>query len=90
MSKFTTEVRFICESAAGLKHSVGYDKIDEVLTEETVNKVMPNYPLFDENYRYQLNKKILKYYYTREICAESAFGINFLKPLPRILNFSFP
>lgn len=71
MSKFTTEVRFICESAAGLKHSVGYDKIDEVLTEETINKVMPDYPLFDENYRYQLNKKILKYYYTREICAES-------------------
>ena len=71
MSKFTTEVRFICESAAGLKHSAGYDKIDEVLTEETINKVMPDYPLFDENYRYQLNKKILKFYYTREICAES-------------------
>lgn len=71
MSKFTTEVRFICESAAGLKHSVGYDKIDEVLTEETINKIMPDYPLFDENYRYQLNKKILKFYYTREICAES-------------------
>ena len=71
MSKFTTEVRFICESAAGLKHSVGYDKIDEVLTEETINKIMPVYPLFDENYRYQLNKKILKFYYTREICAES-------------------
>lgn len=71
MSKFTTEVRFICENAAGLKRSVGYDQIDEVLTESTVNKVMPDYPLFDENYRYQLNKKILKYYYTREICAES-------------------
>ena len=75
MSKFTTEVRFICESAAGLKHSVGYDKIDEVLTEETINKVMPDYPLFDENYRYQLNKKILNIF-IKEIIRKLAIVKN--------------
>lgn len=29
------------------------------------------YPLFDEEYRIQLETKILRHYYTREICAES-------------------
>lgn len=71
MSKYTTEVRFICEQAAGLDDSVGYNDIDEVLSEETVAKVMPEYPIFDETYRYNLNKKILEHYYTREIGFET-------------------
>ena len=73
MSKYTTEVRYICENAAGLTDSVGFDNIDDVLTEETVAKVFKGieYPIFDENYRYVLNKKILLTYYTREICAET-------------------
>ena len=36
MSKYTTEVRFICESYAGLNESVGYAGIDEV-----INKAIP-------------------------------------------------
>lgn len=73
MSKFTTEVRFICEQAAGLDESVGFDSLDEVLTRETVAKVFNgiDYPIFDENYRYVLNKKILEHYYTREIGLET-------------------
>ena len=31
MSKYTTELRFICENSAGLTESVGYSGIDEVL-----------------------------------------------------------
>ena len=31
MSKYTTEVRYICESYAGLTESVGYDSIEEVV-----------------------------------------------------------
>lgn len=72
MSKYTTEVRFICETAAGLDESVGYDDIDNVLTDETVAKVIDfDYPLFDELYRSVLNKKILEHYYTREIGFET-------------------
>lgn len=70
MSKFTTEVRFICESYAGLDHSVGYDQINEVI-HASHNEVMGSYPIFDENYREALNSKILKHYYTREICEET-------------------
>ena len=70
MSKFTTEVRFICETANGQTESSGYDSVDDIL-DNVANQVMPDYPIFDENYRLTLNKKILSHYYTREICAET-------------------
>lgn len=73
MSKYTTEVRYICEEAAGLQESVGFDDIWNVLTDETVAKVFQNitFPLFDEAYRIPLEKKILLHYYTREIGFET-------------------
>lgn len=70
MSKFTTEVRFICETYAGYDHSVGYDKINEVVR-DSHEKVIGDYPIFDEDYREVLDTKILKHYYTREICEET-------------------
>ncbi len=70
MSKFTTEVRFICETAAGLEESKGYNSVAEILN-NVANIVMPNYPIFDEAYRKVLNTKILKHYYTREIGMET-------------------
>lgn len=71
MSKYTTEVRFICEKAAGYDDSVGYDKVEEVL-EESWQKVFDfSFPIFDEDYRPVLCKKILKHYYTREIGFET-------------------
>lgn len=71
MSKYTTEVRFICERAAGYDESVGYDKVEEIL-EESWKKVFDfSFPIFDEDYRPVLCKKILKHYYTREIGFET-------------------
>lgn len=70
MSKFTTELRYICEQKAGVEESVGYDDVGQVL-HACHNIVMPNYPIFDEAYREVLNTKILKHYYTREICEET-------------------
>lgn len=71
MSKYTTEVRFICESYAGLDESVGYSKVDEVI-EKSWEKVFDfNFPIYDENYRQVLCTKILKHYYTREIGEET-------------------
>lgn len=71
MSKYTTEVRFICETAAGCTESVGYD-----LVEQTIQKAIPkvfnfDFPIFDDSYRNVLCTKILKHYYTREICEET-------------------
>lgn len=72
MSKYTTEVRYICEEAAGLKNSVGYKSIDEVLSDETLAKIFDfDFPIFDEAYRLVLERKILKHYYTREIAHET-------------------
>lgn len=71
MSKYTTEVRFICEHSAGLPESVGYNSIDSVLDASREKVFDFDYPIFDEAYRVTLEKKILKHYYTREICCET-------------------
>lgn len=71
MSKYTTEVRFICETAAGLTDSVGYRGINEVI-QMAIPKVFDfDFPIYDESYRNVLCTKILKHYYTREIGLET-------------------
>lgn len=71
MSKYTTEVRFICENSAGLSKSEGADNVDSVL-DKCWNKVFNfDFPIFDEKYRQVLCRKILKHYYTREIAHET-------------------
>lgn len=71
MSKYTTEVRFICENSAGLKESEGANNVDSIL-DRCWDKVFNfEFPIFDENYRKVLCKKILKHYYTREIAHET-------------------
>lgn len=75
MSKYTTEVRYICESYAGETESVGFDSIDEVI-EKSYLKIFNNdkIPMFNgetESHRALLLKKILLHYYTREIGYET-------------------
>ena len=71
MSKYTTEVRFICETAAGLTESAGYKRISEIIR-DAIPKVFDfDFPIYDESYRNVLCTKILKHYYTREIGAET-------------------
>ena len=71
MSKYTTEVRFICENSAGLSKSDGANNVDSIL-DKCWNKVFNfDFPIFDENYRQILCRKILKHYYTREIAHET-------------------
>lgn len=71
MSKYTTEVRYICESSAGLVESKGFNNIDSIMEACVDNVFNFNFPIFDETYRKVLEIKILKHYYTREICAET-------------------
>ena len=71
LSKYTTELRYICETLAGKTESEGYDSIDTV-----INTALPllfnfDFPIFDEEYRATLEKKIVMHYYRREICAET-------------------
>ena len=71
MSKYTTEVRYVCEQKAGLVESVGFSEVDEVLEKSWDKVITSRVKMFDEEYRKVLYKKILKHYYTREIGAES-------------------
>lgn len=70
MSKYTTQVRFICETSAKLTESRGFNDIDDIL-DKSWNKIFTDFPIFDEQYRAVLCKKILRHYYTREICCET-------------------
>lgn len=70
-SKYTTELRFICEQYSELDESQGYSNVDDI-----VQKALPkifdfSFPIFDENYRNVLCKKIIKHFYTREIGCET-------------------
>ena len=71
MSKYTTEVRFICEHDAGLDSSVGFTQVNTVLDRCWNQIFTTNTAFFDESYRAVLCKKILKRYYTREIGCET-------------------
>ena len=71
MSKYTTELRFICENAAGLTESEGYNNINTILDAARPVIFDFDFPIFDENYRNVLENKILKHFYTREIGVET-------------------
>lgn len=71
MSKYTTEVRYICEELSGGSDKSGLQKIDDIINKSWRKIFTTNWEIFDENYRSVLCKKILKVFYTREICAET-------------------
>ena len=71
MSKYTTELRYICETYAGYDESQDYTKIDDIIANSRTKIFDFNFPIFDENYRSVLETKIIKHYYTREIGFET-------------------
>lgn len=70
MSKYSTEVRFICEDFSGLNESAGFSDIDKIISKSWNKVFTTNVEFFDEKYRKVLCSKILKHYYTREIGCE--------------------
>lgn len=71
MSAYTTELRFICETLAGREESAGYDDVSEIISIARPKIFSFDYPIFDEAYKPTLETKILRHFYTREICAET-------------------
>lgn len=71
MSKYTTELRYICEVSAGLAESKGYNSVESIILKALPNVFNFNFPIFDENYRSVIETKILKHFYTREIGFET-------------------
>lgn len=71
MSKYTTELRYICETSIGLTESVGYEQVPSVI-EQSRSKIFDfEYPIFDEDYKSVIETKILKHYYMYEIGLET-------------------
>ena len=71
MSKYTTELRFLCESLTGHDESEDYSSIDEIIEDALPIIFSFDFPIFDEEYREVLETKILRHYYTREIGCET-------------------
>ncbi len=71
MSKYTTEVRYICEEAAELEDSGGYNDVNEIVG-LAIPKIFDNSLVFhDEETKARLLPKILIHYYQREIGFET-------------------
>lgn len=74
MSKYTTQIRYICETEAGMMKDTGYKDIANIIA-LAIPKVFDfSFPIYDENYRDTLCSKILRHYYTREI-GEETYGL---------------
>lgn len=71
MSKYTTELRFICESYNNLDESVGLSNVNTVIDKALPKLFDFDFPIFDENYRKQLEHKIVRHFYLREIGFET-------------------
>ena len=78
MSKYTTQVRFICENLAGYSESQDGVHVEDIIAEARPKLFDFDYPLFDPEYKPTLESKILRHFYTREIGLET-FGLWKLK-----------
>lgn len=71
MSKYTTQVRFICEQLSCLDSSVDFSNIELVIRSAYYKIFDFDFPIFDEAYRKPLCMKILRHFYFREIGFET-------------------
>lgn len=71
MSKYTTEVRYICENKAGLTESKGASNVDTIINDSWDKIFTTQCSFFDPAYKALLCKKIIKHYYLREIATET-------------------
>lgn len=69
MSKYTTELRYVCERLAGLTESS--DDVEAVIASARTKVFDFPYPIYDEDYRSTLELKILRHFYFREIGFET-------------------
>ena len=71
MSKYTTELRYICESITGLTESKGVNSVNDIIKQAAPLIFSFDFPIYKEEHRLELECKILKRYCTREIGAET-------------------
>lgn len=71
MSKFTTEVRWICETCAENDLDLDVATPTQIITTAAPRIFNFDFPIYDERYRLPLEVKILRHFYTREISEET-------------------
>lgn len=70
MSKYTTELRYICEWLAGEKNSVDFSHVDDIIELARPKLFSFQYPLYDATHKQTLETNIIRHFYTREIGME--------------------
>lgn len=79
MSKYTTEVRYICESKSGFTpDELTVKSVDEIVAAARTHIFTFSWPAYNDDWKEEIEKFILKYYYTREIGLET-YGLWKLK-----------
>lgn len=78
MSKYTTELRFICEQLTSQTESQDNTHADAIITAAAPLIFSFSFPIFDSSYKQGLEEKIIRHYYTREIGFET-YGLFKLK-----------
>ena len=78
MSKYTTELRFICEQLTGRTESSGFNSVDDIIMAAAPLIFSFDFPIFDSAYKQELTEKIIRHFYTREIGLET-YGLFKLK-----------
>ena len=72
MSKYTTEVRYICEMNSGFPVEEMSSHTPDQIIAASRSKIFDfSYPIYESGHKPELETKILKHYYTREIGAET-------------------
>lgn len=88
MSKYTSELRFICESLSGLDKSKGFYDVVTIIKNSQAKIFNFTYPYYSEETKNLFETNFLRCYYTREICEET-FGLWQLR-LQNKLNLIMP
>lgn len=71
MSKYTTQLRYICESLAGREESAGFNDVESIIETAAPLIFDFDFPMQIPEHKTELIHAIIRHYYTREIGAES-------------------
>ncbi len=75
MSKYTTEVRWICESKSGMTlDELAVADVDEIIEAARPNIFNFSWPAYNDDWKEAIETFFLNYYYTKEIGFET-FGL---------------
>lgn len=82
MSKYTTELRWICEHFANLGENAS---VIDIIKEAAPQIFNFDYPIYNPSHKLDLEITILRHFYTREICEET-YGLWHLRLEDTIRN----